>query len=59
MISLICGIYNMTKINISTKLKQTHRNREQTSCCQGGGEMEEGRIGSLGLAEVNYYIQDG
>ena len=36
MISLICGIYNMTQMNLSTKQKQTHRHREQTSDCQGG-----------------------
>ena len=37
MISLICGIQNMTQMNLSTKQKQTHRHREQTSGCQGGG----------------------
>ena len=34
MISLICGIYNMTQVNLSMKLKQTHR--EQTCGCQAG-----------------------
>ena len=45
----------MTQMNLSTKQKQTHRDTEQTcSCCgQGGGE---GWIGSLGLANANYYI---
>ena len=44
-------------MNISTKQKQNHRHRQQTCGCQGGGEMEEGRTGSLGLAEANYYIR--
>ena len=32
--------------------KQTHRHREQTYGCQGGGEVEEGWIGSLGLVDA-------
>ena len=28
----------MTQMNLSTKQKQTHRHREQTCSCQGGGE---------------------
>ena len=47
----------MTQMNLSTK--QTLRHREQTCCCQGGGEGREGRVGSLGLADANYYIYDG
>ena len=27
----------MTQMNLSTKQKQTHRHREQTCGCQGGG----------------------
>ena len=46
-------------MNISTKQKQTQRHREQTCGCQGGGGVREGRIGGLGLADTNYYIQDG
>ena len=41
-------------MNLSTKQKQTHRHREQTCGCQGG--VGEGRTGSLGLADANYYI---
>ena len=37
-----------------TKQKQTHRYREQTCVCQGGGERGEGRNGSLGIAEATY-----
>ena len=43
MISLICGIQNMTQMNTSTKQRQTHRHREQTCGCHkesGGGGME-------------------
>ena len=46
----------MTQENICMKQKQIHRHREQTSGCQGGGGIGEGRIGSLGLADANYYI---
>ena len=42
-------------MNISEKEKQTHRHREQTFGCQGGEEVGEGTIGSLGLADENYY----
>ena len=43
-------------MNRYTKQKQTHRYREQTCGCQGGGEMGEGWIGSLGLADENYWV---
>ena len=46
----------MTQINLSMKQKQTHRHREQTCGCQGEGEMREGWIGNLGLADANYYM---
>ena len=49
----------MKQMNLSTKKKQTHRHREQIYSCQGGGGVEEGWIGSLGLAGANYYIQNG
>ena len=35
MISLICGILNMTQIKLS--MKQAHRHRQQTYGCQRGG----------------------
>jgi len=54
MISLICGISNMTQM----KQKKIHRHREQT-CCQGRGEGAEGWIGHLGLADANYYTENG
>ena len=59
MILLTRGIQNTTQMNLSTKQKQTHKHREETSSCQGGGQVGQGRIGSLGLAEANYYIQNG
>ena len=40
MISLICGIYDMTQMNLFMKQKQTHRYREQTCGCQGGRDGE-------------------
>ena len=45
-------------MNLPTKQKQTHRHREQTCGCQGWGDGE-GSIGSWGLPDANYYIQDG
>ena len=46
----------MTQMKLSTKQKETHRHREQTCGCQGGGQVGEGWVGSLGLTEANYYI---
>ena len=46
-------------MNKSMKQKQTYRHREQTCGCQGGGEAGEGQIGSVGLADANYYIENG
>ena len=43
----------MTQMNLSRKEKQTHRHREQTCGCPGGGGVREGWIGSLGLADAN------
>lgn len=50
---------NMTPTNLSMQQKQTHRHREQTWECQGGEEAEEGRTGSVGSADANWYIQGG
>ena len=54
---LICGIQKDDINSLFTK--QTHRHREQTCGFQGGGEMGKEGIGRLGLADANYYIQDG
>ena len=43
----------MTQMNLSKKWKQTHRHREQTCGWQGGGQVRECWIGSLGLADAN------
>ena len=57
MISLLCGIFKkIVQMNLYTKQKQTHRHRKQTYGCQKGGGMGKGWIGSLGLADANYYI---
>ena len=49
----------MTQMSISMKKRQAHRFREETCDCQGGGALGEGKIGSLGLADANYYISHG
>ena len=59
MIPLKCRIQNQTQMNISTQQKQSHRYREQTCGCQGAGEVGEGWIWSLELADANYYVLDG
>ena len=41
------------------KQKQTLRHGEQTCGCQGGWGVGQGRVGSLGLADANYYIENG
>ena len=56
MASLICGLYHMIQMNLSTKQKQTRRYRAQTGGCQGGRRLEEECIMSLGLADANYYV---
>ena len=35
---------------------QTHSHREQIYGCQGAAGEGEGRTGSLGLVDANYYI---
>ena len=35
---------------------ETHKHRVQTCGCKGGEGVGEGWIGSLGLADANYYI---
>ena len=44
-------------MNFFARQKQTYRQREPT-CCQGGGNGG-GWIESLGLADANFYIQNG
>ena len=48
MISLMCGIENMTQMNLSMKQKQNHGHREQTGGCQGGGEGGRNRVRGWG-----------
>jgi len=45
----------MAQVNLSTEKKQTHGHGEQTCGCQEGGR----EIGSLGLVDANYCIQNG
>ena len=46
-------------MNLSMKQKETHRYREQTYGYQGGVGVGEGWIGNLGLADADYYIENG
>ena len=43
-------------MNLFTKKKQTHRLRKQTYGYQRGKVGGEGKIGSLGLTHIHYYI---
>ena len=54
-VSLTCGIGNMTQVTLSTKQTQ----REQTCVCQGEGEAGEGWRGSVGLTDANGYTENG
>ena len=49
----------MAQVNLSMKQKQDQGHREQTGGCQGGEGVGEGWIGSLGLADANYHIENG
>ena len=46
----------MCKLKYVTNERIYETETEQTCGCQGGGGMEEGRIGSLGLVDANYFI---
>ena len=48
----------MTQLNLPKKQRQTHRHGGQTAGCQGE-DVGAGWMGSLGLAVVGYYIQNG
>ena len=43
-------------MNLSVKQKKTHRHGELTCGCQGEGDVGEGWVGSLRLADANRYI---
>ena len=45
MISLTCAIQNMTQMNLSMKQKETHKQREQTCGCHGGGGWGRAEVG--------------
>ena len=49
----------MAQMHSSTKWKQTHRRRGNRFVSAKGEGVGEGRPGSLGLAYIHYYIQDG
>ena len=45
--------------SLSTKQKQTYRQKEHTCGCQGGVEEGEGWTVNLGLVDASYYTQNG
>ena len=49
----------MTQMNLPTKQKQIHTQKEQTCGCQGGTGLAEEWIGSVELADAYYYIENG
>ena len=46
----------MTEMNLSTKQKQAHTPKGQTCGCQGRGEIGEGWVECLELADGNYFM---
>ena len=46
------------KLVMTTKKKQTHRYREQTSGYQWGEGRTEGIYGGKRLRDTNYYVQN-
>lgn len=49
----------MAHLNLPTRQGQTHRHGGQTAPVAKGKTWERGWMGSLGLAVVSYYIQNG
>ena len=46
-------------MNLPTKQKHIHTQKEQTCGCQGGTGLGEEWIGGVGLADAYYYIENG
>ena len=44
---------------MNLSMKQNQGPREETGVCQGGERLGEVWIGSLGLADTNWYIWNG
>ena len=55
MILLICGVSNMTQVNLIHKTETDSQMWEQICGCQGGWGMGKEWSRSLGLADANYY----
>ena len=49
----------MTQVNLPTKQEHIHTQKGQTCGCQGGTGLGEEWIGSVGLADACYYIENG
>ena len=58
MISIRGRIQNTEKMNLFIKKEQPHKHRKQTYGYQRKEGVRERYIGSLGLADTNYYIQN-
>ena len=46
-------------MNLPTKQKQIHTQKEQTWGCQGETGLEEDWLGSVGLTDAYYYMENG
>ena len=57
MIPLICGIYNMTQMNLLTKQKQPHRHRKQCGCPSWGRDKLGVRDQQLQTTTYKIYKQ--
>ena len=44
---------------ITYETETDSQTQRETCGCQGGEEVKKGRMGSLGLTDANYYIQNG
>ena len=57
-VSLVCGIYTVTQMNLS--IQQTHSHRDQTYRCQGGGLRARDRLGTGGhqMQTVTYGMDE-
>ena len=58
-ILLICGVSNMTQVNLTYETETGSQTWEQICVCQGEGGMGKEWSRSLGSADANYYTQYG
>ena len=58
-VTYMWNLKKFIQMDLSMKQKENHGRRDQTCGCQGVEEVGEGRSGSLGWADANFYMQDG